>query len=345
MGATAVAFGEEQKARSFLEPLLNGKQAADAHGWLSYLDLRKGRYRAAAMHIAASEPGQTNPLAVTLQALPDQITVQNASAIVRHRIFQRKLFVPVSVNDHPAELILDSDANLSFLSESAAKRMGLTIRDSDATTAGALGAASRLRITIADIRIGKTHVRNVAFMVLPDNASLFAPLAPLQQGALGLPVMLALERMSWDSDGSFRIGAGHDPTRPSSPLAFDGADPIVRFFHDRVALAGVFDTGAETTDLWPPFAARFAEQIRKEGTAGKKMVRGFGGNGEIPEVVVPDLPLDMGGIPLRARPAHILTATTTANSDWQAGRLGLDLLRQARRVTIDFRANRLQLLE
>ncbi|AHE53537.1 aspartyl protease family protein [Sphingomonas sanxanigenens] len=345
IGATAVAFGDEAKARAHLQPLLAGKQAAEAHGWLSYMDLRKGHYRAAAAHIAATDPSNPNPLAETFRTLPDQITAAMAPATIRYRIFQHKLFVPAAVNDKPAELIVDTDANLSFLSETAAKEMGLTVSDSAATTARALGAGSRLRITTADVRIGKAHLRNVAFMVLPDDASLFATLAPRQQGALGLPVLLGLEQVSWDRDGNFWIGVGHDPARPSSPLGYDGADPIVRFSHEHMALTGVFDTGAETTDLWPPFAKSFAVLLEEKGAPGMKQVRGFGGNGQIPEVVVPEISLELGGMTVRAAPAHVLTVKTTANSDWLAGRMGLDLLRQAERVTIDFRANRLQLTE
>lgn len=345
LGATAIAFGEEEKARSHLDPLLGGKHAADAHGWLSYIAIRKGHYKTAALHIEAADPGANNPLAATFRDLPDQTTIATSPATIGYRIFERKLFVPLSVNGHPSEFILDSDANLSFVSETAAKQLGLIVRHSSATTTGALGAASKLSVTTADVTIGNTRLRDVAFMVLPDSASLFATLAPQQQGALGLPVLLAMERVSWNRDGQFRIGAGYDSSRPASTLAFDGADPIVRFSHSRVEFTGVFDTGAEMTDLWPPFAAHFPKMLEGKGTAGMKHVRGFGGDGQIPELVLPYLDLDLGGQTVKAKPAHVLTGETTPNSAWLAGRLGIDLLRQARIVTIDFRANRLQLTD
>jgi hypothetical protein len=343
LGATAAAFGDEKRARSYLEPLLRGEQAAEAHIWLSYLDIRKGRYRAAATHIEAAGSDEHDPLAAAFRELPDQVTVRTSPATVSYSILQRKLFLPVSINGQRVEFFLDSDANLSFLSEKAAKRLGLTIHHSSATTTGALGAQSQLSFASANVEIGKTQLRGVAFMVLPDNASLFTTLEPQQQGALGLPVLLALERVSWDRAGSFRIGSGSDPSRPGSSLAFDGADPIVRFSHAGVALTGVFDTGAETTNLWPPFAARFSELLKNRGTPGTRQVRGFGGNGQVPETVVPELDLEIGGIVIKVAPAHILTGKTTANSDWLAGRMGLDLLLRARHVTVDFRANKLQL--
>ncbi len=279
LGATAAAFAEDERARHYLEPLLKNKQtAADANRWLAYVDMREGRYKAAAAHIAATS-SEHDPLAATFRELPDQITLSTSPVNFRYRYLQEKLFVPMSVNGRPAEFIVDSDANLSFVSETFAKKIGLTVRRNAATTAGALGAASALSVATADVAIGNTRLRNVAFMVLPDSAILFATLRPEQQGALGLPVLLALQQVSWDREGDFRIGEGYDPSRSASMLAFDGADPIVRFSCDELPLTGIFDTGAETTDLWPPFAARFSSLLRRTGIAGTKQVRGFGGEG------------------------------------------------------------------
>lgn len=342
LGATAAAFGENEKAHRYLEPLLKGKQAEDASQWLTYLDMREGRYQAAAALIEATSK-EPDPLAATFRELPDQATESTSPAIFPYRYLQRKLFVPASVNGHPVELIVDTDANLSFVSETLAKRIGLAVRQSSARMAGAKGATSQFSVATADVAIGNTRLRNVAFTVLPDSAILFATLRPEQQGALGLPVLLALERVSWDHDGNFRIGQGYDPSRNASMLAFDGADPIVLFTCRQVALAGIFDTGAETTDLFPPFAAHFSDLLRREGVAGTKQVRGFGGEGKVPDIVLPKLDLFMGGITLRMTSADVLTAQTTADSEWLAGRVGLDLLRKARGVTIDFSVNKVQL--
>lgn len=284
LGATAAASGDEKIARAYLEPLLRGEQAADAHVWLSYLDIRKGRYRAAATHIETSqdisalhasacyraaathvEPPRSNehdPLAAAFRELPGWVTVKISPATLRYRILQRKMFVPLTINGQRVEFILDSDANLSFLSGTAAKRLRLAIQHSSATTTGAFGAQSQLSFASTNVEIGETQLRNVAFTVLPDNASLFTTLEPQQQGALGLSVLLALERVSWDHRGSFQIGFGYDPSRPISSLAFDGVDPLIRFSYAGVALTGVFDTGAETTNLWSPFAARFSELLK-----------------------------------------------------------------------------------
>jgi predicted aspartyl protease len=319
------------------------KEAAEAHSWLSYIDIRKGRYKAAAAQIEASNGDQRDPLAATFRELPDQAIEMTSPATIPYRILERKLFLEITVDRQPVEFFLDSDANLSFVSETAAKRIGLAVRHSSATTEGALGAKAKLSIASANVVIGNTRLNGVAFLVLPDSASLFATLAPKQQGALGLPVLIALERVSWDSNGKFRIGIGYDPARPASPLAFDGSDPVIRFTCNQVALTGVFDTGAETTTLWPPFAARFSRFVSSAGTVGSKEMRGFGGNGRVPEILLPNLEFGLGGINVRATPAHILTAKTTDNSDWLAGRIGLDLLREAQCVTVDLRANMLQL--
>lgn len=345
LGATEAAFDNEAGAHAHLDPLLSGPNAPDAHTWLSYIDMRHGRYRAAAKHIQAAEPEADNALAATFSSIPDQITIATAPARLRYRIFERKMFVPALINGKPQQFILDSDANLSFLSATAAKRLSLTVRQSSATTAGALGASSALSIATADVTVGRTHIRNVAFMVLPDSASLFATLRPDEQGALGLSVLQALRSVSWDRDGSFRTSIPYNPHRPSSPLAFDGADPLVRFSFNSAALTGVLDTGAETTNLWPPFAKKYAGFLNFNGTAAMKQVRGFGGDGQVPEVIIPTMQLKLGGSLVTAAPAHVLKGATTDNSNWLDGRLGLDLFQGKRRVTIDFQSKRLQVAE
>jgi hypothetical protein len=174
LGATATALGDDEKARKYLEPLLTGKDAGEAHTWLSYIDMRKGRYREAAEHIEAANGNEHDPLAATFRELPDQMITSRSPATIRYRILQRKLFVPASLNHQSVEFICDSDANLSFVSEAAAKRLGLSVRHSSATTAGALGVPSQLDMTTADVVIGKTVLSNVAFMVFRDSASVFA---------------------------------------------------------------------------------------------------------------------------------------------------------------------------
>jgi hypothetical protein len=182
-------------------------------------------------------------------------------------------------------------------------------------------------------------------MVFPDNATLFRTLRPDQRGAFGLPVLIALQQFGWERAGNFQIGAGYDPSHPSSPLALDGADPIVRFSYGNVELTGVFDTGAEATNLWPLFASRFSAMLREKGVAGKRTIRGFGGNGTVSEVVLPTLTLGLGGSDVVTAPAHIVTSRTTPNSDWLEGRMGLDLMLQARRVIVDFHNDRFQLIQ
>ena len=118
---------------------------------------------------------------------------------------------------------------------------------------------------------------------------------------------------------------------------------IVRFSCEQVELTRVFDTGAETTNFSPPSAARFSSLLQRYGIPGTNEVRGFGGEGKVPEVLLPELDLSIGGITVKTNSAHVLTAKTTANSEWLAGRMGLDIVQQAQRVTIDFRVNKLQL--
>jgi len=58
----------------------------------------------------------------------------------------------------------------------------------------------------------------------------------------------------------------------------------------------------------------------------------------VASITVPDLTLRIGGFDTLLRPAHVLVNQTTTAGQRDQGNLGMDLLAQARSVTIDFRS-------
>lgn len=101
-------------------------------------------------------------------------------------------------------------------------------------------------------------------------------------------------------------------------------------------------TGAGTTDLWPPFAKRFAAQL----ATARRETRRVGGVGqtiEVESLIAPSLPVRLGGKAITLKPAEVHLAKTDGASLRDYGRAGMDLLAQSSRVTVDFRQMRLVL--
>jgi hypothetical protein len=53
-------------------------------------------------------------------------------------------------------------------------------------------------------------------------------------------------------------------------------------------------------------------------------------------VLLPAVTLTVGGHDVNLKPAHVLVKQSSDTSSWAAGNLGMDLLNQARAVTLDF---------
>src|SRR5208282_2514017 len=169
--------------------------------------------------------------------------------------------LPVSINGVPATYWFDTGADVSVLSESEAKRFGLRVMAVSIKLGGLTGAQTDSRVAVAgELSIGSIRLRNVAFLVLPDDQPPFNQSRPGEGGLVGIPVLLALQRFAWGADGRFAIGPKASYKRlPHTDLCFDGHHPVVWIQFENRKLTFTLDTGATKTDLYPPFAAAFPE--------------------------------------------------------------------------------------
>jgi len=115
-------------------------------------------------------------------------------------------------------------------------------------------------------------------------------------------------------------------SRPSN-LCFDGSDPLTRSDFQGRELISILDTGDEVTEFRPPFARQFAAFVTTAGTKGTRFESGYSGEAKIDEMVIPELPIRIGGSDVSLRPAHDLPSETVASGKWYFA---------SRQVTIDF---------
>ena len=163
-----------------------------------------------------------------------------------------------------------------------------------------------------------------------------------ERGVLGLPVLLALQTMRWKADGTFESGFRSQPkSARKSNLCFEGADVVTEAGFREGKLNLHLDTGASETLLFPKFAEEFASIVSESGQKGSKQISGVGQSVKVDAVSLPLVTLEIGGLDTYLRPAQVVLKEV--GSRWLHGRLGLDLLRQARAVTIDFRSMTLAL--
>ncbi|TCP87527.1 aspartyl protease [Sphingomonas sp. PP-CE-1A-559] len=159
--------------------------------------------------------------------------------------------------------ILDTGANLSVMSASAAKRLGLRIRDGAGRIASPSSGQIVTRVAVADrLIIAGVELAHVAFLVM-DDAQLGFPIAGGYQinAILGFPVFRALGRVRFDRAGGFAVGRSTGPALAGDTLRANGNDLYVLANVDKVPVPLHLDTGAASSGLTSLFANRDPQLI------------------------------------------------------------------------------------
>jgi aspartyl protease len=357
LGAVASAFNERERAERYLNRAIqrapDSGDAIEAHKMLGYLYGRSGRYREATKQFDAilkikpdrSDVGNVRAMYAAFGQHPDQSVELHPRSTIHTEIGRDGIVLPVSIHGKTVRWALDTDLNISLMSESAAHLLGVAVEGPSVRAADTDANTTSARTAIVDeLNIANVKLHSVAFLVVPD-AQLPGDQEPAgDRGLLGLPVALALQVIAWKSDGTFEMGSSADEAAGADGnLCFDGFSPVVRVrFEDR-DLDFILDTGNQAgTELWTRFAEDFAALIKQRGTAGKQTLTGIAGSNERETSVLPEVRLRVGGLETMLQPAKVFSKPV--GDEFHHGLLGLDVLAQAREVRLDFRSMTLKLL-
>lgn len=346
-GAVDAAFDNRTEAEAAFGEVFrqqpHSQAAYEAHEWLTYLYLRHGLYQEAVAETRTKWQDAPNhaptpeerKIVDMLRGVDDQSTLTRGSTSVK---LEDNGNLPILINGHTADFLIDTDSNLSFISESAAKEFGISIRPVGTEAFGAAGKAEPVRTAVADLTIGAFRLRNVFFLVFSDAMGAFEGASVREQGGLGVPVLVALQRLQITSAGICTVGIpGTADQEPEPNLAFDGEDPIVEVTVEGRKVPMIFDSGSSRTELFPPFASTFPSLTYRATKTAPKRERGFGGERAVKQVEIKKLQIQFGGFTGTLHPAHLLLQPTVGASHWADGRIGGDVLQQTHQITINYK--------
>lgn len=347
--AVAAAFHRFGEAEKLLRrwARVGGHEGAEAHGHLINLYARAGMWRKAYASVEAARkavPGRADleNAAAFFGALarhPDQKAGRVRAVKLRRLGEGPELVAEIAINGKPARYFWDTGANFSVTTESEARRLGMVVEDSAAKVNNSTGGSVGFRIAVArEVDVGGNRIAHVPFLIFGDHQQPFNEMTPEERGGIGLPVQIALRSMAWRAD-EIEFGVTELPAGERN-LCFDGLMPVTKLGVSGEEVLVQLDTGATTTDLWPPFAKRFASAV-EGGKREKRRVGGVGQNVDVESIIVEQLPVRLGGKALTLKPAEVHVEKTDGASGRYFGRVGMDLLRQGARVSIDFQAMRL----
>lgn len=356
-GAVASAFDDRKKAEKYLNRAIKdapgSKDAEDAHEILADMYVRSGRSREAVQQLDAIlriEPARQDvesirPIFTAFSRYPDQSIGKQRRTTVHGRISEKGIVIPISINGKSVNWGLDTGFNLSIMSESEARMLGLKIDDVSARASDLNGGTVEVRTAVVPVlAIGTVLLHNVPFLIAKDSQEPWNELPPGSRALIGLPVAIALGSVEWRSDGTIETGFGlNHPTNSDGDLCFDDLAAVTRVQFEDKQLDFIFDTGDTAgSELWSRFAADFSEMVKKEGAKSTRQVNEVGGSNIRETILLPEIKLGVGGLETTLHPATIYSQPVGDRT--HHGLLGTDVLSQAREVRVDFRSMSLQLL-
>ncbi len=247
--------------------------------------------------------------------------------------------VAVAANGPAVDFVWDTGANLSTVIESTAREMGFRVLDATVNVGSSTGTLTRARVGIApELRIGGAAVRNAVFLVFPDSALAFPQIGYQIRGIVGFPVIAAFGATTVMRTGELVLGdtaagGGEDEQN----LCMRGLMPIVAAEHEGERLHFNFDTGAQTTSLYPPFHAARRAAVERGRAPTAVQTGGAGGMREVQAYSFSPLVLAIGGRAVTVPTVSVFTEKTTDDSEHVYGNIGQDVIRQFESMTLDFR--------
>jgi predicted aspartyl protease len=252
--------------------------------------------------------------------------------------------VEVEAGGQRIGFIYDTGANLSTVTESTAREMGFRVLRDSVRVGAVTGASSYARVGVApELRIGGATVRNAVFLVFPDSALAFPQIGYQIRGIVGFPVIAGFGATTLTRGGELVLGdtAAADAGGEQN-LCLRGLMPLVAAEHAGQRLHFGFDTGAQSTALYPPFLAARRALVEAGGAPTTVQTGGAGGMRQVQAYTLAPLVLRIGGREATVPQVRVYTERTTDDSERLYGNLGQDVIRQFEAMTLDFRRMQLR---
>ena len=288
-------------------------------------------WRLAALLLRHGRPGVEGPVrAATVPARRDRVGLTR---------------IDFRVNGQAQEAVFDTGANLSVLSASTARRLGVTIEQGETAIGNGVQGTVPTRIGVAArVEIAGTMLTNVPFLIL-DDASLDFPQVPggySIPAIIGIPEMRALGRVRMEQAGRFTVLPPVGEEQSGLPNLHAGGNNL---FAD-VSVDGRLvplhlDTGADRTSLTALYAGAEPARLAALRT-GQANFSSAGGTRTRRYAVWPDAPVAVAGRSLTLPHLTVALPGDGPRPD-DNGTLGSDVLRRFESYTLDFRAMRLSL--
>lgn len=245
------------------------------------------------------------------------------------------MIINVSNDGQSENFIFDTGAS-NVVSESSARRLGVRILESEASTVGAVDKKVQLKVGLADkLWIGDLMFENVAFKVMPDELLTFPEANYVIHGIIGFPIMNQMKEIEICKNKNITVVAHPQKDNPRN-LFLDNAMPIVQFEANRDTVLFVLDTGANTTKFSANYFTAHNVEIKEEATSNTIRRGGIGGFVDNKVYELKNVPLNIGGQEMTIPTIVVLTDKLSYLTNYD-GHLGQDVLMYFNKLTLNLK--------
>ncbi len=236
--------------------------------------------------------------------------------------------------------LLDTGANQTVVTQSFAKRLGLTPLPGEAPVgSGLTGLTSSVQAAVLPaLNLGGATFSNVAIVII-DDANLrigSGPDAYQINAILGYPIFKALGVVTFTRD-EFRAGDAAEKDIRGVRMYMRGLTPAIECEVEGRPMIFTFDTGASNTDL----SMRYYELFREQAGAWQKHTgesAGVGGSTRHDVYIQPRVVMKVGAATVTLKDVPIFPDRMNAAIDVLFGNLGQDFVEGVESFSLDFRA-------
>ena len=289
-----------------------------------------------------ADAAQTAAVARILARMPPQrLRMSELRPVTSRRDAAGLVRIDVSFGGRELSMVVDTGANISVLSESAASRLGVRILGGPASVAASAANAVPVRIALADnLEFGGLHFRNAAFLVLRDaDLSLPLPGGYGIDGILGFPLFRQTGGASFGPGATFMGVAPSEAASAATDLRVSGSDLFATAMVAGHRTDLHLDTGAASTDLTAAFLEKHPTMLAG-APRHRAHVAGAGGSKEIDVAKLAAVPIRLGNAATVTMDLDVSTSDAPQPIKWM-GTLGQDVLKRWRWWGIDLRRMRL----
>jgi predicted aspartyl protease len=268
---------------------------------------------------------------------PQQTQVNNGTVLTWKKDRMGLTSIPVQVAHQTINSVFDTRANISCITETYARKLGLHLMDGTVEDgSGITGIRFQNQLGIADsLYIGDILFTHVVFLVMPDDKLRFGLFFSINL-IIGFPVIEQMKEIQLYKDGRMIVPAMAS-TGGEHNLAIDGPDPILYLQSGNDSLCFQLDLGAQQTSLYATYFERYATNIIANGKKTTVKLGGAGGSKRKDIYLIPQLSLSIANKNIILRKVNVFTQKLSPQERFY-GNLGQDFINNFDKLVLNFKA-------